>query len=188
MTQTVAVFGSSTIQPDTAAYHQGLQLGALLANAGLAVVTGGYDGAMEAVSRGANEAGGIVIGVTAPAVFPHRSGHNGWVTAEVQADTISERIHRLVDVADGCVALPGSLGTFTELVVAWNDRYVAPMAGSVPKPLVIVGDMWVRLVAAVSAGLGMTDPGIIAVGDAGAAAAAMVGALRAQYGAVDEDP
>jgi hypothetical protein len=180
VTRTVAVFGSSQIQPDSPAYREGIQLGGLLAQAGFTVATGGYAGAMEAVSRGANEAGGAVIGVTAPTVFPDRPGHNDWVTAEIQAHSISERIHRLIDLADASVALPGSLGTLTELMVAWNDRYVAPMAGSGPKPLVIVGDAWVRIVAAVSAGLGMTDPGIIAAGDAAAAASRLIEALEGQ--------
>jgi uncharacterized protein (TIGR00730 family) len=179
MTEVVAVFGSSRIEPDSPPYREGVQLGTLLAQAGMAVATGGYGGAMEAVSRGAGEVGGRVIGVTAPTVFPHRPRHNAWVTEEVPAETISDRIHRLIDLADGFVALPGSLGTFTELIVAWNDRHVAPMASQAPKPLVVVGDGWVRLVAAVSAGLGLVDSGIQATGDASAAAAAIVSALRA---------
>lgn len=177
MTRTIAVFGSSAITPDTPPYRQGVELGRLLATRGFTVATGGYGGAMEAVSRGAAEAGGHVIGVTAAAVFPDRPGHNAWVTAEIQARSISDRIHRLIDLADGYVALPGSLGTFTELMVAWNDRYIAPAANARQKPLVVVGDSWVRLVAAVSAGLGLTDPGIVAAGDATTATAALVDAL-----------
>jgi uncharacterized protein (TIGR00730 family) len=178
MNEVVAVFGSSQITPGTPQYRDAMQLGTLLARAGTTVATGGYGGAMEAVSRGAAEIGGRVIGVTAPSVFPHRSGHNQWVAEEITSRTISERIHRLIDLADGFVALPGSLGTFTELIVAWNDRYVAPMARAPAKPLVVVGDGWARMIAAVSAGLGVTDPGIVAVGDAGSAAAAILAALR----------
>lgn len=173
----VAVFGSSTIQPGSAEYEEGRQLGSLLAGAGMAIATGGYGGAMEAVSRGASEAGGHVIGVTAPAVFPHRPGHNHWVAEEVPTVTITERIHRLVDLADGFVALPGSIGTFTELMVAWNDRHVAPAAGRTPKPIVVVGGTWVRMIAAVSAGLDVSDSGIVAAGNAGMAASALLDML-----------
>jgi len=178
MKEVIAVFGSSQITPGTSQYRDAMQLGILLARAGAAVATGGYGGAMEAVSRGAAETGGRVIGVTAPSVFPHRSGHNQWVAEVITSNTISERIHRLIDLADGFVALPGSLGTFTELVVAWNDRYVAPMASAAAKPLVVVGDGWVRMIAAVSAGLGVADPGIVAAGDASSAAAEILAALR----------
>jgi len=97
---------------------------------------------MEAVSAGADEAGGRVIGVTAPAVFPGRTGANRHVREERQAVTITERIHDLLTMANAVIALPGSLGTFTELVVAWNVAYVAPFSGASPKPIVAVGPVW----------------------------------------------
>lgn len=153
----VAVFGSSTLEPHDDGYGEAVRLGRLLADEGATVATGGYGGTMEAVSRGANEGGTQVIGVTAPGVFPGRTRHNEWVTREVTADTISERIHRLVDLADGFIALPGSLGTATELLVAWNDAYVAPMAGRKPKPLVVVGAAWAGLVAAIADTTGADD-------------------------------
>ncbi len=60
----VAVFGGSAPQPGQPAYLEAQHLGEMLAKAGHEVVTGGYMGVMEAVSRGAAEAGGHVIGVT----------------------------------------------------------------------------------------------------------------------------
>jgi predicted Rossmann-fold nucleotide-binding protein len=38
--------------------------------------------------------------------------------------------------------LPGSIGTFAELIMAWNAAYVAPFRGDVPKPVVAVGSVW----------------------------------------------
>jgi uncharacterized protein (TIGR00730 family) len=145
-TPVVAVVGASQTQPGEPDYQDGIRLGGLLARAGWTVATGGYGGLMEAVSAGAADLGGRVIGVTAPAVFASRSGANQHVTEERRADTITERIHELLTTADAVIALPGSLGTLTELVVAWNVAYVAPFSGRNPKPIVAVGPTWGELV------------------------------------------
>ncbi len=60
----ITVFGGAQPKEGTPAYEEARELGALLAQRGHAVLTGGYMGTMEAVSRGACEAGGHVIGVT----------------------------------------------------------------------------------------------------------------------------
>ncbi|MDI6694379.1 MAG: hypothetical protein QME21_04975 [Anaerolineales bacterium] len=62
MIRAVTVFGGSRPTPED--YEQALHLGRLLGGSGYIVLTGGYIGVMEAVSRGASEAGGHVIGVT----------------------------------------------------------------------------------------------------------------------------
>jgi len=49
---------------DKLAYQEALELGRLLGTAGFTVLTGGYVGTMEAVSRGAAESNAHVIGVT----------------------------------------------------------------------------------------------------------------------------
>jgi hypothetical protein len=145
-TPLVAVVGASQTQPGEPDYQDGIRLGRLLAQAGWAVATGGYGGLMEAVSTGAAVLGGRVIGVTAPAVFTGRPGANQHVTDEWPAATITERIHELLTAADAVIALPGSLGTLTELVVAWNVAFVAPFSGGHPKPIVAVGPTWGELV------------------------------------------
>ncbi len=63
----IAVYGSARPAAGEALYEDARRLGALLAQQGHTVMTGGYCGMMEAVSRGAAEAGGSTIGVTAPA-------------------------------------------------------------------------------------------------------------------------
>lgn len=60
----LTVFGGAQVKEGTAAYEEARELGVLLAQNGHTVLTGGYMGTMEAVSRGASEAGGHVIGVT----------------------------------------------------------------------------------------------------------------------------
>jgi len=88
-----------------------------------------------------------VVGVTAPEVFPDRSGANSFVIEEWKSAHLMERIHDLTRVSAAAITLPGSLGTLTELVAAWNLGFVARFSGAVPKPLITVGDRWQRIVA-----------------------------------------
>jgi uncharacterized protein (TIGR00725 family) len=60
----ITVFGGSRCASDSPEYVEALRLGRLLVEAGFDVCSGGYYGVMEAISRGAHEAGGEVIGVT----------------------------------------------------------------------------------------------------------------------------
>ncbi len=152
--QVVAVFGSSQSQPGGQEYEDGVRCGRLLAGAGFAVATGGYGGLMEAVCRGAAEAGGPTVGVTAPTVFPGRSGANRWVQHELPADDLVRRIARMADLASGYIALPGSIGTLAELVVAWNLAFVAPFADKSFGPIATVGETWSELVPLLNQQLG----------------------------------
>jgi uncharacterized protein (TIGR00730 family) len=142
----VAVFGSSSTQSDDLGYSIGERCGRLLAEAGIGVATGGYEGMMEAVSRGAASVDGRVIGVTAPSVFSERSEANAHLTVETRAASLLERIKELVEGTDASIALPGSLGTATELMAAWNLAYVARFSDREAKPVVAVGPAWGRLV------------------------------------------
>lgn len=142
MSPTVAIFGSSRATEEQPLYRDAERFGRRLAEAGYTIANGGYGGLMEATSRGAAVVDGRVIGVTAPSVFPERSGPNAAVTDEVSFDSIGARIAHLVDIADAAVALPGSLGTTAELIVAWNTNFVLPE----PRPLIAVGPRWRRLV------------------------------------------
>lgn len=160
--RTIAVFGASLSAPGDGYYDEGLRCGTLLAEAGFAVATGGYGGTMEAVSKGAREAGGEVIGVTAPGVFPDRARPNEHVTAETRSRSLIERIDELTGSTDGAIVLWGSLGTAAELLVAWNLAYVAPHSGLAPKPVVVVGEPWASLVPHLEETLGV-EPGLVTI-------------------------
>ena len=142
----VAVFGSSALQPDDPRWAEVERLGTTLAGAGCIVVTGGYGGVMEAASAGAGRAGGTVVGVTAPQVFPERSSPNRFLTEEIPAPNIPLRIATLLDGVDAAIVLPGSIGTLAELVVSWNVRFVARHGISPDLILVVVGTEWGEVV------------------------------------------
>lgn len=136
----VAVFGSSSVGPDDPEYTLAYNLGRALAQAGFAVVNGGYIGTMEAVSRGAAEVGGHVVGVTCAAIERWRPvGPNPWVTEVWPTETLPERIARMIDVAEAAVALPGGVGTWTEVFLFWNHLFIA----AIPRrPLILLGEGW----------------------------------------------
>lgn len=59
----ITVFGSSRPRDGDAHYALARHLGSELASRGFAICSGGYGGVMEAVSRGAKDAGGNTIGI-----------------------------------------------------------------------------------------------------------------------------
>ena len=136
----ITVFGGSHPQPGSPAYAEAYELGKLLAQAGHTVLTGGYVGTMEAVSRGAAEAGGHVVGVTCADIEAWRGrGANAWVQEERHFATLQERLNELVLACDAAIALPGGPGTLTEIALTWNLMIV----NSIPrKALILVGKGW----------------------------------------------
>ncbi len=136
----VSVFGGSQPKPGDAAYEEARLLGELLAKRGHVVLNGGYIGTMEAVSRGAAEAGGHIIGVTCEEIEKWRSvSANRWVKEERRKKTLIERLQILIEECDAAIALPGGPGTLTEIALTWNLMIVE----SLPRiPLILVGDGW----------------------------------------------
>ena len=83
----VSVFGSARTATDHPEYAAGDALGAALARAGYAVITGGGPGTMEAVNRGASEAGGVSVGLGIELPFEQRL--NDWVDSASTSATSS---------------------------------------------------------------------------------------------------
>ncbi len=178
----VAVFGSSRAQPGDPDYMAGVRCGRLLAEAGCRVATGGYGGLMEAVSRGAAEAGGTVIAATAPELFPRREGANAWAHREAPQPTLPLRLAELIDSSVATIALPGSLGTFTELMVAWNVSYIEALAHQRPRPVIAVGRQWEDLLRHVAASVGGLPELVTRVASVDDAVAAVLGHLSSVGG------
>jgi len=140
----VSVFGGSHPQAGSPAYLEACELGKLLALGGHTVLTGGYIGTMEAVSRGANEAGGHVIGVTCDDIEAWRAVKpNAWVQEERRFATMQERLNELIHACEAAIALPGGPGTLTEIALAWNLMIVNSIP---PKPLILIGAGWKSVV------------------------------------------
>jgi uncharacterized protein (TIGR00730 family) len=136
----VTVFGGSSLSPDRDEYYEAMRLGRLLANSGYTVLTGGYMGTMEAVSRGAAEAGGHTIGVTCEEIERWRDSRaNPWVQEEWKRTTLLERMTSLMESGEVLIALPGGAGTLAEISLAWNRLAVKSLS---PRPLILIGEGW----------------------------------------------
>ena len=136
----VTVFGGSLPKPGDKAYEDALQLGRLLGSAGHTVLTGGYIGTMEAVSRGARQAGGYVVGVTCDQIEQWRLvAPNPWINEERRYPTIRKRLFALIEDCDAALALPGGVGTLAEISVMWSHMQTNSIS---TRPLVLIGNGW----------------------------------------------
>jgi uncharacterized protein (TIGR00730 family) len=136
----ITVFGGSAPKPNEPAYNEAYRLGRYIGEAGHTVLTGGYIGTMEAVSRGAAEAGGHVVGVTCDEIESWRSvAPNPWIKEEIRFPTVRERLYKLVEDCDAAFALPGGVGTLAEIAVMWNQIQTHAMR---PRPLILIGEGW----------------------------------------------
>ncbi len=136
----ISVFGSSSPKPEDPVYLEGLALGNLLGQAKHIVMTGGYTGIMEAVSRGAAESGGTVIGVTCEQIEVWRPiSANQWVQKELRFESFYERMLTLVKDCDAAIALPGGPGTLAEISFCWTLMQTEAIK---QKPLILVGKEW----------------------------------------------
>lgn len=140
----IAVFGGSSPKPGETAYIEAYHLGELIGQAGFTVLTGGYIGTMEAVSRGTAETGGRVIGVTCDQIETWRPvAPNPWVQEERRFSTLRERLFALIDGCDAALVLPGGIGTLTELAVMWSQLQTGAIK---PRRLILIGPGWQVLV------------------------------------------
>ncbi len=112
----VSVFGSARTRPDEPDYLAAEKLGAALARAGYAVITGGGPGIMEAVNKGTSEAGGVSVGLGIELPFEQRL--NDWVDIGIQFRYFFARKTMFVKYAQGFVVFPGGFGTLDELFEA----------------------------------------------------------------------
>jgi uncharacterized protein (TIGR00730 family) len=136
----VSVFGSSRPRECDPDYEEALSLGRALAENGFAVCSGGYNGIMAGVSRGAKEAGGKTYGVTAEFFSANA---NPWIDEEIRVATWQDRLFKLVSMAQGYVACKGGTGTLVELAVVWEMLNKSVMSG---KPFVVLGHFWVPVI------------------------------------------
>jgi uncharacterized protein (TIGR00730 family) len=139
----VTVFGTRASREGEPDYDEARQLGRLLAEAGFAVTTGGYGGAMEAANRGAREAGGRSRGITMSIFDPLPA--NVYLDEEEKVLNLFLRLERLIRDADAFVVLRGGIGTLTELSLTWGLLQTGAIAR---RPLVLVGDAWAQVLEA----------------------------------------
>ena len=108
----VTVFGSARFEDGHRYYDLAREVGAALARAGYAVMTGGGSGIMEAANRGAREAGGLSIGCNI--TLPREQKPNAYLDRFIQLDHFFVRKVMLVKYSSAFVVMPGGFGTLDE--------------------------------------------------------------------------
>ncbi|TDE08731.1 TIGR00730 family Rossman fold protein [Jiangella asiatica] len=138
----VSVFGSARTLSDDPHYERAVDLGARLARAGYAVITGGGPGIMEAANRGAHEAGGVSVGLGIE--LPFEQGINAYVDLGVNFRYFFARKTMFVKYAQGFVVFPGGYGTLDELFEAMTLVQTHKVTAF---PIILIGvEYWKGLV------------------------------------------
>lgn len=138
----ISVFGSARIPATHPAYDIGVRVGAALAKAGFAVITGGGPGAMEAANKGAMEAGGESLGLGIE--LPWEAKLNDYVGFGLNFRYFFVRKMMFVKYSQGYIVLPGGLGTLDELFEAMT---LAQTLKITQFPIVLMGvEHWQGLI------------------------------------------
>jgi len=139
----VSVFGSSLTQPADRAYERSRAVARSLAGEGFAIITGGGAGSMEAANRGAQEGGGLSVGLNIE--LPNRQQLNPYVDLGLQFRYFFVRKLMFVRYACAFLVLPGGIGTLDELFEALTLIQTGKIRHF---PVILYGsDYWSGLVA-----------------------------------------
>jgi uncharacterized protein (TIGR00730 family) len=133
----VSVFGSARTRPDDPMYKAAEETSRLLAKAGLAVITGGGPGIMEAGNKGAFEAGGVSVGCNI--TLPQEQEGNKYQSVSLDFHYFYARKVMFVKYASAFVCFPGGYGTldeFFETVTLIQTLKVTPF------PVVLYGSKY----------------------------------------------
>ncbi|OMQ15238.1 Rossman fold protein, TIGR00730 family [Modestobacter sp. VKM Ac-2676] len=178
----VSVFGSARTPRDSPYYETGVQLGAALAEAGYAVITGGGPGAMEAANKGACDAGGMSIGLGIE--LPFEQDLNEWVDVGISFRYFFVRKTMFVKYAQAFVILPGGFGTLDELFEALTLVQTRKVTRF---PVILFGSQywsglldWIRTTMAEAGTVGPKDLELLHVTDDVAEAVAIISAAETE--------
>jgi uncharacterized protein (TIGR00730 family) len=163
----VSVFGSARTPPGSPEYEQAERIGAGLAEAGYAVITGGGPGIMEAANRGAAGANGVSVGLGIE--LPVEQGLNEHVEIGLEFRYFFVRKTMFVKYSQAFVVLPGGFGTLDELF----EALTLVQTGKITQfPIVLVGSgywsgllSWFENTLRTSGKIAHADPGLIRVAD-----------------------
>jgi uncharacterized protein (TIGR00730 family) len=157
--QAVSVFGSARSHPASTEYECAEQIGAGLAKAGYAIITGGGPGVMEAANKGAMSAGGVSVGLGIE--LPLEQGLNEYVEIGLEFRYFFVRKTVFVKYSQAFVVLPGGFGTLDELF----EAVTLVQTGKITRfPIVLVGsEYWQGLLSWINGT--MLPAGKISAGD-----------------------
>ena len=109
----VAVIGGANVEEEI--YRLAVETGQRIADAGFILYSGGKGGVMEAASFGANQSGGVVVGIL-PDDDP--SAANQYVDIPVATGMGIGRNVIIIRSVDAVIAIDGKYGTLSEIAYA----------------------------------------------------------------------
>jgi uncharacterized protein (TIGR00730 family) len=138
----VSIFGSARVEAGHPQYEAAREVARILADDGFAIITGGGPGVMEAANRGAQEGGGISVGINIE--LPFEQSLNPYVDRGMECHYFFTRKLFFVRYALAFVVFPGGFGTLDELFEALTLSQTGKIRHF---PIVLVGsDYWSGLV------------------------------------------
>jgi len=142
--KTVSIFGSHALKSDSPYYQQAYQLGKLLGKAGFTVITGGGPGIMEAVNKGALEAGTNSVGLNIYLPPPQGERKNPYLNKSLSFHYFFTRKVMFTFSAQAYVFFPGGYGTldeFTEMLGLIQTKKIKRI------PIILIGkDFWLPFI------------------------------------------
>ncbi len=130
----ITFFGSARVTPDSPFYEAAVETARLLGKDGWSIITGGGPGIMEAVNKGAREAGATSVGLNIE--LPFEQGTNPYCDIIVNHHYFFIRKMMFVKYACGFVIFPGGFGTLDELYEALTLVQTAKMQNF---PIILYG-------------------------------------------------
>lgn len=113
--KSVAVFCAASENIAPGYFEAAAYVGRMLGRIGAALVYGGARfGLMEAVAKGAKEAGAHVVGVV-PEILEQRGRVSALIDEKIPCRNLSDRKDIMLAKSDVLVALPGGVGTLDEI-------------------------------------------------------------------------
>ena len=108
----VTCFGSARTPRTDPMYHAAVRVARKIASQGVAVITGGGPGIMEAANFGASQVGGKSVGLGIE--LPHEQGINRYVNLGMNFRYFFVRKTMFVKYSSGAIVFPGGFGTLDE--------------------------------------------------------------------------
>jgi uncharacterized protein (TIGR00725 family) len=143
MPQSICIGVIGANETDKPNHDIAYELGTHIAGRGAVLVCGGLGGIMEAVSKGAHDKGGTVIGILPGG---DKKDANPYVSIALPTNMGISRNTLIVHMSDVLIAFPGSYGTLSEIAFAlatgktvvylpgvWDLKKIAPVDGNLFK-------------------------------------------------------
>ena len=140
----ISIFGSARTKSNHPTYILTTEIAKAVSKLGYGVITGGGPGIMEAANKGANEVGGVSVGLNIN--LPMEQESNKYIDKDKLIDFQYFFVRKVMFVkyAQGFIVMPGGVGTLDELF----ESFTLLQTSKINKfPIILVGrDYWKGLI------------------------------------------